>query len=153
MLKKLTKKLLIPLGIFLLSCITLATLPNYQHILGLGAAFSRILIGLLIATGLSSLLTFLVLLEGDYVNLSEVDTYIETQGRKVIINPLPKEYSFEHGVGTPSPDAQARTILVFEYDSTFERGYLRDHKGFSYKLGQADSEYLLQKTRKDDPNG
>ena len=153
MLKKLTKKLLIPLGIFLLSCITLATLPNYQHILGLGAAFSRILIGLLIATGLSSLLTFLVLLEGDYVNLSEVDTYIETQGRKVIINPLPKEYSFEHGVGTPSPDAQARTILVFEYDSTFERGYLRDHKGFTYKLGQADSEYLLQKTRKDDPNG
>lgn len=153
MLKKLTKKLLIPLGIFLISCITLATLPNYQHILGLGAAFSRILIGLLIATGLSSLLTFLVLLEGDYVNLSEVDTYIETQGRKVIINPLPKEYSFEHGVGTPSPDAQARTILVFEYDSTFERGYLRDHKGFSYKLGQADSEYLLKKTRKDDQNG
>lgn len=153
MLKKLTKKLLIPLGIFLLSCITLATLPNYQHILGLGAAFSRILIGLLIATGLSSLLTFLVLLEGDYVNLSEVDTYIETQGRKVIINPLPKEYSFEHGVGTPSPDAQARTILVFKYDSTFERGYLCDHRGFVYKLGQADLEYLLKKTRKDDQNG
>lgn len=141
MLKKLTKKLLIPLGIFLLSCITLATLPNYQHILGLGAAFSRILIGLLIATGLSSLLTFLVLLEGDYVNLSEVDTYIETQGRKVIINPLPKEYSFEHGVGTPSPDAQARTILIFEYDSTFERGYLRDHKGF-----RISSDKLTQNT-------
>ena len=129
MLKKLTKKkLLIPLGIFLLSCITLATLPNYQHILGLGAAFSRILIGLLIATGLSSLLTFLVLLEGDYVNLSEVDTYIETQGRKVIINPLPKEYSFEHGVGTPSPDARTRTILVFEYDSTFERLFMRPQR-------------------------
>ena len=153
MLKKLTKKLLIPLGIFLLSCITLATLPNYQHILGLGAAFSRILIGLLIATGLSSLLTFLVLSEGDYVNLSEVDTYIETQGRKVIINPLPKEYSFEHGVGTPSPDAQARTILVFKYDSTFERGYLCDHRGFVYKLGQADLEYLLKKTQAGDQNG
>lgn len=153
MLKKLTKKLLIPLGIFLLSCITLATLPNYQHILGLGAAFSRILIGLLIATGLSSLLTFLVLLEGDYVNLSEVDTYIETQGHKVIINPLPKEYSFEHGVGTPSPDAQARTILVFKYDSTFERGYLCDHRGFVYKLGQADLEYLLKKTQAGDQNG
>lgn len=153
MLKKLTKKSLIPLGIFLLSCITLATLPNYQHILGLGAAFSRILIGLLIATGLNSLLTFLVLAEGDYVNLSEVDSYIETQGNKIIINPLPKEYSFEHGVGTPSPDARTRTILVFEYDSTFERGYLRDHKGFSYKLGQADLEYILTKTRKDDQNG
>lgn len=115
MLKKLTKKSLIPLGIFLLSCITLATLPNYQHILGLGAAFSRILIGLLIATGLSSLLTFLVLAEGDYVNLSEVDSHIETQGNKIIINPLPKEYSFEQGIGTPNPNAQARTILVFEY--------------------------------------
>ena len=153
MLKKLTKKLLIPFGIFLLSCITLATLPNYQHILGLGAAFSRILIGLLIATGLSSLLTFLVLLEGVYVNLSEVDAYIETQGNKIIINPLPKEYSFEHGVGTPSPDARTRTILVFKYDSTFERGYLCDHRGFVYKLGQADLEYLLKKTRKDDQNG
>ena len=63
MLKKSTKKSLIPLGIFLLSCIMLVTLPNYQHILGLGAAFSQILIGLLIATGLSSLLTFLVLAE------------------------------------------------------------------------------------------
>lgn len=153
MLKKSTKKSLIPLGIFLLSCIILATLPNYQHILGLGAAFSQILIGLLIATGLSSLLTFLVLAEGDYVNLSEVDSHIETQGNKIIINPLPKEYSFEHGVGTPSPDAQARTILVFQYDSTFERGYLRDHKGFSYKLGQADTEYLLKKTRNGDHDG
>lgn len=153
MLKKSTKKSLIPLGIFLLSCITLATLPNYQHILGLGAASSQILIGLLIATGLSSLLTFLVLAEGDYVNLSEVDTYIETQGNKIIINPLPKEYSFEHGVGTPSPDARTRTILVFEYDSTFERGYLRDHKGFSYKLSQADTEYLLKKTQAGDQNG
>lgn len=153
MLKKSTKKSLIPLGIFLLSCITLATLPNYQHILGLGTAFSQILIGLLIATGLSSLLTFLVLAEGDYVNLSEVDTYIETQGNKIIINPLPKEYSFEHGVGTPNPNAQARTILVFRYDSTFEKGYLSDHKGFFYKLSQADTEYLLKKTRKDDQNG
>lgn len=153
MLKKLTKKSMIPLGIFLLSCITLATLPNYQHILGLGAAFSRILIGLLIATGLSSLLTFLVLAEGEYVNLSKVDAYIETQGNKIIINPLPKEYSFEHGVGTPKPNAQARTILVFKYDSTFERGYLSDHKGFFYKLSQADTEYLLKKTRKDDQNG
>lgn len=153
MLKKSTKKSLIPLGIFLLSCIILATLPNYQHILELGAAFSQILIGLLIATGLSSLLTFLVLVEGDYVNLSEVDSHIETQGNKIIINPLPKEYSFKHGVGTPSPDAQARTILVFQYDSTFERGYLRDHKGFSYKLGQADTEYLLKKTRNGDHDG
>ena len=130
MLKKLTKKLLIPLGIFLLSCITLATLPNYQHILGLGAAFSQTLIGLLITTGLSSLLTFLVLLEGDHINLSEVDSYIETQGRKVIINPLPKEYSFEQGVGTPSPDARTRTILVFEYDSTFERVFTRPQRIF-----------------------
>lgn len=153
MLKKSTNKTLIPLGIFLLSCIMLATLPNYQHILGLGAAFSQILIGLLIATGLSSLLTFLVLAEGDYVNLSEVDSYIETQGNKIIINPLPKEYSFEHGVGTPSPNARERTILVFSYDSTFERGHLYDYKGFSYKLGQADLEYILTKTRKDDQNG
>lgn len=153
MLKKSTKKSLIPLGIFLLSCIMLATLPNYQHILGLGAAFSQILIGLLIATGLSSLLTFIVLAEGDYVNLSEVDSYIETQGNKIIINPLPKEYSFEHGVATPKPNAQARTILVFQYDSTFERGYLCDHRGFVYKLSQADTEYLLKKTRTGDQNG
>lgn len=153
MLKKSTKKSLIPLGIFLLSCIILATLPNYQHILGLGAAFSQILIGLLIATGLSSLLTLLVLVEGDYVNLSEVDSYIETQGNKIIINPLPKEYSFKHGVGTPNPNAQARTILVFQYDSTFERGYLCDYKGFSYNLGQADLEYILTKTRNGDRNG
>lgn len=153
MLKKSTKKSLIPHGIFLLSCIMLATLPNYQHILGLGAAFSPILIGLLIATGLSSLLTFIVLAEGDYVNLSEVDSYIETQGNKIIINPLPKEYSFEHGVATPKPNAQARTILVFQYDSTFERGYLCDHRGFVYKLSQADTEYILTKTRKDDQNG
>lgn len=153
MLKKSTKKSLIPLGIFLLSCIVLATLPNYQHILGLGVTFLQILIGLLIATGLSSLLTFLVLAEGDYISLSEVDTYIETQGGKIIINPLPKEYSFEHGVGTPNPNAQARTILVFEYDSTFEKGYLRDHKGFFYKLSQADTEYLLKKTRNGDHDG
>lgn len=153
MLKKSTKKSLIPLGIFLLSCVALATLPNYQHILGLGAAFSRILIGLLIATGLNSLLTFLVLAEGDYVDLSEVDSYIETQGRKVIINPLPKEYSFEQGAGTPKPNAQARTILVFEYDSTFRKDIYATTKGFVYKLSQADIEYLLKKTRKDDQNG
>lgn len=153
MLKKSTKKSLIPLGIFLLSCIMLVTLPNYQHILGLDAAFSRILIGLLVATGLSSLLTFLVLAEGDYVNLSEVDTYIETQGNKIIINPLPKEYSFEQGIGTPNPNAQACTILVFRYDSTFEKGYLRDHRGFSYKLSQADLEHLLKKTQAGDQNG
>lgn len=151
MLKKLTKKSLIPLGIFLLSCVALTVLSNYRYVLSENVSY--ILGGIFIFVGLISLFTFLVLLEGDYVNLSEVDTYIETQGRKVIINPLPKEYSFEHGVGTPSPDARTRTILVFEYDSTFERGYLRDHKGFSYKLGQADLEYILTKTRKDDQNG
>lgn len=151
MLKKLTKKSLIPLGIFLLSCVALTVLSNYRYVLSENVSY--ILGGIFIFVGLISLFTFLVLLEGDYVNLSEVDTYIETQGNKVIINPLPKEYSFEHGVGTPSPDARTRTILVFEYDSTFERGYLRDHRGFSYKLSQADSEYLLKKTRKDDQNG
>lgn len=151
MLKKSTKKSLIPLGIFLLSCVALTVLSNYRY--ALSENFSYILGGIFIVIGLISLLTFLVLLEGDYVNLSEVDAYIETQGRKVIINPLPKEYSFEQGIGTPKPNAQARTILVFEYDSTFERGYLRDHKGFSYKLGQADLEYILTKTRAGDANG
>ena len=151
MLKKSTKKSLIPLGIFILSCVALAVLSNYRYVLSENVSY--ILGGIFIFIGLISLFTFLVLLEGDYVNLSEVDTYIETQGRKVIINPLPKEYSFEHGVGTPSPDAQARTILVFRYDSTFEKGYLSDHKGFFYKLSQADTEYLLKKTRKDDQNG
>ena len=151
MLKKLTKKSLIPLGIFLLSCVALTALSNYRYVLS--ENISYILAGIFIFIGLISLFTFLVLLEGDYINLTEVDSYIETQGRKVIINPLPKEYSFEHGVGTPSPDAQARTILVFRYDSTFERGYLCDHKGFFYKLSQVDTEYLLKKTRTGDANG
>lgn len=151
MLKKLTKKSLIPLGIFLLSCVALTVLSNYRYVLSENVSY--ILVGIFIFIGLISLFTFLVLLEGDHINLSEVDTYIETQGRKVIINPLPKEYSFEQGVGTPSPDARTRTILVFEYDSTFERGYLRDHKGFSYKLSQVDTEYLLKKTRTGDHNG
>lgn len=151
MLKKSTKKSLIPLGIFLLSCVALTVLSNYPHIIG--EKFLQILIGALAAIGLMSLLTFFVCMDGDYINLSEVDTYIETQGSKIIISPLPKEYSFEHGVGTPNPNAQARTILVFEYDSTFEKGYLRDHRGFSYKLSQADLEYLLKKTRKGDQNG
>ena len=92
-------------------------------------------------------------MNGDYINLSEVDSYIETQGRKIIINPLPKEYSFEQGIGTPNPNAQARTILVFQYNSTFEKGYLSDHKGFVYKLSQADTEYLLKKTQAGDQNG
>lgn len=151
MLKKSTKKSLIPLGIFLLSCVALTVLSNYRYVLS--ENFSYILGGIFIVIGLISLLTFLVLLEGDYVNLSEVDTYIETQGNKIIINPLPKEYSFEHGVGTPSLDAQARTILVFRYDSTFEKGYLSDYKGFIYKLSQADTEYLLTKTQAGDQNG
>lgn len=151
MLKKSTKKSLIPLGIFLLSCVALTVLSNYRYVLSENVSY--ILVGIFIFIGLISLFTFLVLLEGDHINLSEVDSYIETQGRKVIINPLPKEYSFEQGVGTPSPDARTRTILVFEYDSTFERGYLRDHKGFSYKLGQVDTEYLLKKTRTGDHNG
>lgn len=151
MLKKSTKKSLIPLGIFLLSCVALTVLSNYRY--ALSENVSYILVGIFIFIGLISLFTFLVLLEGDHINLSEVDSYIETQGRKVIINPLPKEYSFEQGVGTPSPDARTRTILVFEYDSTFERGYLRDHKGFSYKLSQVDTEYLLKKTRTGDHNG
>lgn len=151
MLKKSTKKSLIPLGIFLLSCVALTVLSDYRYVLSENVSY--ILVGIFIFIGLISLFAFLVLLEGDYVNLSEVDSYIETQGRKVIINPLPKEYSFEQGVGTPSPDARTRTILVFEYDSTFERGYLRDHKGFSYKLSQVDTEYLLKKTRTGDHNG
>lgn len=151
MLKKSTKKSLIPLGIFLLSCVALTVLSNYRYVLSENVSY--ILVGIFIFIGLISLFTFLVLLEGDHINLSEVDSYIETQGRKVIINPLPKEYSFEQGVGTPSPDARTRTILVFEYDSTFERGYLRDHKGFSYKLSQVDTEYLLKKTRTGDHNG
>lgn len=151
MLKKSTKKSLIPLGIFLLSCVALTILSDYRYVLSENVSY--ILGGIFIFVGLISLFTFLVLLEGDYINLSEVDSHIETQGRKVIINPLPKEYSFEHGVGTPSPDAQARTILVFRYDSTFERGYLCDHRGFVYKLGQADLEYLLKKTQAGDQNG
>lgn len=151
MLKKSTKKSLIPLGIFLLSCVALTVLSNYRYVLSENVSY--ILVGIFIFIGLISLFTFLVLLEGDHINLSEVDSYIETQDRKVIINPLPKEYSFEQGVGTPSPDARTRTILVFEYDSTFERGYLRDHKGFSYKLSQVDTEYLLKKTRTGDHNG
>ena len=151
MLKKSTKKSLIPLGIFLLSCVALTVLSNYRYVLSENVSY--ILVGIFIFIGLISLFTFLVLLEGDHINLSEVDSYIETQGRKVIINPLPKEYSFEQGVGTPSPDARTRTIFVFEYDSTFERGYLRDHKGFSYKLSQVDTEYLIKKTRTGDHNG
>lgn len=152
MLKKSTpKQSLLPLSIFLLSCVALTVLSNYKYILS--EKFSHMLFATLVAIGLISLLTFFICMDGDYINLSEVDTYIETQGSKIIINPLPKEYSFEHGVGTPNPNAQARTILVFRYDSTFEKGYLSDHKGFFYKLSQADTEYLLKKTRKDDQNG
>lgn len=152
MLKKSTpKKSLLPLIIFLLSCVALAVLSNYNYILS--KEFSYILIGTLAATGLISLLTFFICMNGDYINLSEVDSYIETQGRKIIINPLPKEYSFEQGIGTPNPNAQARTILVFQYNSTFEKGYLSDHKGFVYKLSQADTEYLLKKTQAGDQNG
>jgi hypothetical protein len=151
MLKKSTNKTLIPLVVFLVSCAIIAALSRYHATLGENVSY--ILGGIFIFAGLISLMTFLVLADGVCVNLSEVDTYIETQGSKVIINPLPKGYSFEHGVCTPSPDARARTILVFRYDSTFERGYLCDYKGFSYKLGQADLEYILKKTRIGDHNG
>ena len=151
MLKKSTNKTSIPLAVFLVSCAIIAALSRYHTTLGENVSY--ILGGIFIFAGLISLMTFLVLADGVYVNLSEVDTYIETQGSKVIINPLPKGYSFEHGVGTPSPDARARTILVFRYDSTFERGYLCDYKGFVYKLSQADLEYILKKTRNGDQNG
>ena len=152
MLKKSTNKILIPIAVFLVSCTIITALSHYHQTIGENVSY--ILGGISIFSGLISLFTFFVLADGVYVNLSEVDTYIETQGSKVIINPLPKEYSFEHGVCTPNPNARTRTILVFEYDSTFERGYLRDYKGFSYKLGQADLEYILKKTRNvGDQNG
>lgn len=149
MLKKSTpKQLILPLSIFLISCAAFTVLYNLPYIMG--EKFLQILVGTSVATGLISLLTCFILADGDYINLSEVDSYIETQGNKIIISPLPKEYSFEHGVGTPNPNAQARTILVFQYDSTFEKGYLCDHRGFLYKLSQADTEYLIKKTRKGD---
>lgn len=152
MLKKSTNKTLLPLAVFLVSCAIIAALSRYHTTLGENVSY--ILGGIFTLAGLISLFTFFVLADGVYVNLSEVDTHIETQGSKVIINPLPKEYSFEHGIATPNPNARTRTILVFEYDSTFERGYLRDYKGFSYKLGQADLEYILKKTRNvGDQNG
>lgn len=151
MLKKSTNKPLTPLVIFLLSAAIFIVLAGYPQLLG--ERPSGLFAGISVMSGACSLLVYTAWPAYNYVNLSEVDTYIETQGGKVIINPLPKEYDFEYSFGTPNPDARARTILVFRYDSTFERGYLFDYKGFVYKLSQADLEYILKKTRNGDQNG
>ena len=76
--------------------------------------------------------------KGKKVNLYEIYEYIKVNGSKVVINKLPKEYSYVN----KNINKYKQQNFKLEYDSFYEKGTLTNEKGEVAILSKEDYEFL-----------
>lgn len=76
--------------------------------------------------------------QGKKVNLYEIYEYIKVNGSKVVINKLPKEYSYVN----ENISKYKQQNFKLEYDSFYEKGTLTNEKGEIVELNKEDYKFL-----------
>ena len=93
---------------------------------------------------------FIQLGRGQYqdVLLKQIDSIIQVDGNKVMVNKLPENYYYKDlkgnriGYDEDILNGKEKQVLVFEEDKTYNVSYLIDKYGRKYELSDVDTKYL-----------
>ena len=97
---------------------------------------------------------FIQLGRGQYqdARLKQIDSIIQVEGNKVMINKLPKDYYYKNlnddRFGNEDKDVlneEEKQVLVFEEDNTYNVSYLIDKYGRKYELSDEDTKFLKER--------
>ena len=96
---------------------------------------------------------FIQLGRGQYqdARLKQIDSIIQVDGNKVMINKLPESYYYKDlkgnriGYDEDILNGQEKQVLVFEEDNTYNVSYLIDKYGRKYELSDEDTKFLKER--------
>lgn len=96
---------------------------------------------------------FIQLGRGQYqdARLKQIDSIIQVEGNKVMINKLPENYYYKDlkgnriGYDEDILNGKEKQVLVFEEDNTYNVSYLIDKYGRKYELSDEDTKFLKEK--------
>lgn len=96
---------------------------------------------------------FIQLGRGQYqdASLKQIDSIIQVEGNKVMINKLPKDYYYKDlkgnriGYDEDILNGKEKQVLVFEEDNTYNVSYLIDKYGRKYELSDEDEKFLKER--------
>ena len=80
--------------------------------------------------------------------LKQIDSIIQVEGNKVMINKLSENYYYKDlkgnriGYDEDILNGKEKQVLVFEEDNTYNVSYLIDKYGRKYELSDVDTKYL-----------
>ena len=96
---------------------------------------------------------FIQLGRGQYqdARLKQIDSIIQVEGNKVMINKLPENYYYKDlkgnriGYDEDILNGQEKQVLIFEEDNTYNVSYLIDKYGRKYELSDDDTKFLKER--------
>ena len=96
---------------------------------------------------------FIQLGRGQYqdARLKQIDSIIQVEGNKVMINKLPENYYYKNlkgnriGYDEDILNGKEKQVLVFEEDNTYNVSYLIDKYGCKYELSEEDVKFLKER--------
>jgi len=96
---------------------------------------------------------FIQLGRGQYqdARLKQIDSIIQVEGNKVMINKLPENYYYKDlkgnriGYDEDILNGKEKQVLVFEEDKTYDVSYLIDKNGRKYELSEDDTKFLKER--------
>lgn len=96
---------------------------------------------------------FIQLGRGQYqdARLKQIDSIIQVDGNKVMINKLPENYYYKDlkgnriGYDEDILNGQEKQVLIFEEDNTYNVSYLIDKYGRKYELSDDDTKFLKER--------
>lgn len=96
---------------------------------------------------------FIQLSRGQYqdARLKQIDSIIQVDGNKVMINKLPENYYYKDlkgnriGYDEDILNGQEKQVLIFEEDNTYNVSYLIDKYGRKYELSDDDTKFLKER--------
>lgn len=96
---------------------------------------------------------FIQLGHGQYqdARLKQIDSIIQVEGNKVMINKLPENYYYKDlkgnriGYDEDILNGKEKQVLVFEEDNTYNVSYLIDKYGRKYELSDEDTKFLKER--------
>ena len=94
-----------------------------------------------------------LLIHGKYqdARLKQIDSIIQVEGNKVMINKLLENYYYKDlkgnriGYDEDILNGKEKQILVFEEDNTYNISYLIDKYGRKYELSDEDTKFLKER--------
>ena len=96
---------------------------------------------------------FIQLGRGQYqdARLKQIDSIIQVEGNKVMVNKLPEHYYYKNlkgnriGYDEDILNGKEKQVLVFEEDNTYNVSYLIDKYGRKYELSEEDTKFLKER--------